>query len=406
MQRDTVFSVSEINEYVKMTLESTDALRNVWLCGEISNFKSNYSSGHLYFSLKDREASIRAVMFRGNASRLKFRPESGMKVLVNGRISVYAPSGDYQIIISDMQPDGVGALALAFEQLKKKLESEGLFDRPKHPIPSMPQKVGVITSASGAALHDIISVSGRRSPGTQIVIYPAYVQGDLAPRSLVGGIRFFNERCKVDVIIIGRGGGSAEDLWCFNDEELARAVAASEIPVISAVGHETDFTICDFAADLRAPTPSAAAELAFPDLSKYRSRAAELSARADRAIIKRTERIEEGLELTRARLALCSPEKILDEKELRLAHACEKLDKSVLDRYADANGRFALLASRLGGADPLRALMRGYAMVNGANGEVKSSVAEIETGEIVSVTLSDGVFCAQVLSREQKNVGG
>ena len=230
MQRESVFSVTQINEYIKMTLESNSVLRSVFLRGEISNLKSNYSSGHMYFSLKDESSSIRAVMFRGNASRLKFRAESGMTVIVHGKISAYPVSGDCQIIIDDMQPDGAGSLAIAFEQLKKRLGAEGLFDPDrKKPIPKFPKKVGVVTSASGAALHDIINVSGRRCPSTEIVIYPSYVQGELAPRSLCGGIAFFNNRCKVDVIIIGRGGGSAEDLWCFNDEMLARTIADSEM---------------------------------------------------------------------------------------------------------------------------------------------------------------------------------
>ena len=232
MQKDTAFSVTQINEYIKMTLESNPVLRDVWLRGEISNFKSNYSSGHMYFSLKDENSSIRAVMFRGYSSRLKFRPESGMRVMVHGKISTYAVSGDYQIIIDDMQPDGAGALAIAFEQLKARLSAEGLFDPArKKAIPPFARSVGVITSASGAALHDIINVSGRRCPSARIVIYPAYVQGELAPRSLAGGIKFFNDKHPVDVIIIGRGGGSAEDLWCFNDENLARVIAVSVWPM-------------------------------------------------------------------------------------------------------------------------------------------------------------------------------
>jgi len=235
MQDKAVFSVTQLNEYIKMTLESSSVLQSVYLRGEISNLKSNYSSGHMYFSLKDEKSSLRAVMFRFSAARLKFMPESGMKVIVHGKISSYTVSGDCQIIIDDMQPDGAGALAVAFEQLKKKLSGEGLFDpERKKPIPKLPRSVGVITSASGAALHDIINVSGRRCPSTEIIIYPSYVQGELAPRSLTGGILFFNQRHKVDVIIIGRGGGSAEDLWCFNDETLARTIAGSDIPVISA----------------------------------------------------------------------------------------------------------------------------------------------------------------------------
>ena len=401
MPEQSIFSVSQINEYIKMTLESSPVLKNVFLRGEVSNFKSNYSSGHLYFSLKDETSSIKAVMFRSNASRLKFRLESGMKVIVHGRISTYTVSGDCQIIIDDMQPDGAGALAIAFEQLKKRLMSEGLFDAErKKQIPKFPKKVGVITSASGAALHDIINVSGRRSPATEIIIYPSYVQGELAPKSLTGGILFFNRKCQVDVIIIGRGGGSAEDLWCFNDEVLARAIAESEIPVISAVGHETDFTICDFVADLRAPTPSAAAELAFPDTAEILSRVKVLGRKAEDSTVNRLNNLQNRLEIMRKSVELHSPSTYLASRENTLALLKGRLDSAQRTIFDDAQNRFRMLCTRLEGVNPLAVLSHGYSVVENREGSIVSSVADVETGELITVKLSDGEINATVTEKK------
>ena len=403
MKKDSIFSVSQINEYIKMTLESSPVLRDVFLRGEISNFKSNYASGHMYFTLKDESSSIRAVMFRGLAYRLKFKPESAMKVIVHGKISTYAVSGDYQIIVDDMQPDGVGALAVAFEQLKRKLDAEGLFDPArKKPIPPFARSVGVITSASGAALHDIINVSGRRCPSTRIVIYPAYVQGEMAPRSLVGGIKFFNERHPVDVIIIGRGGGSAEDLWGFNDEELARTIAASKIPVISAVGHETDFTICDFVADLRAPTPSAAAEIAFPNSEEIRSRIAYMKNKVDALLERKIYVLDGRLQTLKKNTELHSPVHVLDEKASRLVRLREKMDSIAKAAVDGADGDFHMLCARLEGVNPLAVLSHGYAMVQGGDGRVISTVADTSVGEVVDISLSDGKIRAQVTEITEK----
>ena len=397
MANESVFSVTQINEYIKMTLESSAVLKNVYLRGEISNFKSNYSSGHLYFSLKDESSSLRAVMFRSSASRLKFKLENGMKVVVHGKVSAYTVSGDCQIIIDDMQPDGAGALAIAFEQLKKRLEQEGLFaPERKKPIPKFPRSVGVVTSASGAALHDIINVSGRRSPATEIIIYPSYVQGELAPRSLTGGLRFFNNRHKVDVIIIGRGGGSQEDLWCFNDEGLARAISESEIPVISAVGHETDFTICDFVADLRAPTPSAAAELAFPDTVGMLARVRSLAAKADINVSNRIAYLQSKNELLRKSVELHSPIKRLSDRESMLRLLKNRLDtaqKGVIDSAAT---RFGVLCARLEGVNPLSVLAHGYSVVENEKGNIISSVKDVSLGETLTVRLSDGEMYATV----------
>ena len=396
MPNGNVFSVTQINEYIKMTLESNVVLGNVFLCGEISNFKSNYASGHLYFSLKDANSSIRAVMFRGNASRLKFRVESGMKVIVHGRISAYTVSGDYQIIIDDMQPDGAGALAIAFEQLKKKLSAEGLFDADrKKPIPKFARTVGVVTSASGAALHDILNVSGRRDPSAHIIVYPSYVQGELAPQSLAGGIRFFNNRQKVDVIIIGRGGGSAEDLWCFNDEMLARTIAESEIPVISAVGHETDFTICDFVADMRAPTPSAAAELAFFDAADLLMHIDGLTRRATTALESRVRELQSKMDRLSRDLQLISPEKVLDDKIGRVERAKERIELLSRTKIDAGQSALATLCARLEGVNPLAVLSRGYSVLENESGEIVSSLSEVDVDQNVTVRLSDGSINAR-----------
>ena len=402
MQKESSFSVTQINEYIKMTLESSPVLSDVYLRGEISNFKSNYSSGHLYFSLKDEASSIRAVMFRGYAARLRFRPEGGMKVIVHGKISTYTVSGDYQIIVDGMEPDGAGSLAIAFEQLKKKLFAEGLFDiERKKPLPAFPKSVGVITSASGAALHDILNVSGRRSPATNIVIYPAFVQGENAPRSLAGGIKFFNDKHPVDLIIIGRGGGSAEDLWCFNDENLARVIASSNIPVISAVGHETDFTISDFVADMRAPTPSAAAELAFPDTREAMVRVTALRRKADLWMSSQIGILESRVEALKKSAELHSPIRVLDDKSARLGLLSERLStlgRGAIDR---ADNRFKMLCARLEGVNPLAVLSHGYAMVEGEDGRIISSVGDVKAGDKVGIGLSDGRIFATVYGTEK-----
>ncbi len=403
MQDKAVFSVTQLNEYIKMTLESSPVLQSVYLRGEISNLKSNYSSGHMYFSLKDESSSLRAVMFRFSAARLKFMPESGMKVVVHGKISSYTVSGDCQIIIDDMQPDGAGALAVAFEQLKRKLSGEGLFDPArKKPIPKFPQSVGVITSASGAALHDIINVSGRRCPGTEIIIYPSYVQGELAPRSLTGGILFFNNRHKVDVIIIGRGGGSAEDLWCFNDETLARTIAESDVPVISAVGHETDFTICDFVADLRAPTPSAAAELAFPDTAELLNRVRTLKGNSDNAIARKINKLDSSLEVMKKSVELHSPMRRLGEKESALTVLKNRLDSAQRSKMERVEADFRMICTRLEAANPLSVLSHGYSVVEDAEGRLVSSVNDVNEGDAVTVKLYDGELSASVTEKRIK----
>ncbi len=392
----SAFSVTQINEYIKMLLESSDVISNVWVMGEISNFKSHYATGHLYFSLKDEGSIIKCVMFRGSAQKLRFVPEDGMKVLIHGKISSYAPRGEYQIYADDMQPDGIGALARAFEQLKIRLGAEGLFDQAhKKQIPQMPKRVGVITSASGAAIHDILNVSGRRCPSAEIVIYPAQVQGDTAARSLCGGIKYFNEKSPVDVIIIGRGGGSIEDLWAFNDEILARIIYDSEIPVISAVGHETDFTICDFVADLRAPTPSAAAEIAFPDMLGVLQRVKQLRGLCDVKISRKLSALKTQTTLFEKKIELKSPEHVLNQKMMHVARLSERLESLSQGVLTKSQNKLSVLIARLDASNPLALMSRGYAVVQ-KDGAVITRANKLTKGDSITVAFADGEVSATV----------
>ena len=399
----SIFSVSQINEYIRMTLEASAPLQNVFIRGEISNFKNQYSTGHLYFSLKDGDGMIKAVMFRGYASKLKFIPRDGDKVIIHGKVSVYVSRGEYQIYVDDMQPDGIGALALAFERLKEKLATEGLFD-PSHkkPIPTSPKRVGVITSASGAAIHDILNVSGRRSPNVEIVIYPAIVQGENAPRSLIGGIRYFNNQSPVDVIIIGRGGGSIEDLWGFNDEGLAREIFASMIPVVSAVGHEVDFTISDFVSDLRAPTPSAAAEIVFPNNLEMIRRIRGFRDRAEMTMQKRMNSISLRMSLYASELQKKSPVYKLRDKTMRVSALAERLEHTGARILDERRSRIKLCAARLVAQNPMAVLAKGYTLVESKDKGIVSSVNDLSAGEKIDLVFSDGVAHVTVDSASPK----
>lgn len=391
VQNRSVFSVSQVNEYVRMTLDASAVLSNIWLRGEISNFKNQYSTGHLYMSLKDGSSSIRAVMFKGYAQRLNFPVKDGDKVIVHGKISVYSARGEYQIYIDEMHPDGVGDLAYAFEKLKEKLRGEGLFDQShKKPLPADPKRVGIITSASGAAVHDMINVSGRRSPNVEIVIYPALVQGADAPRSLIGGVLYFNRESDVDVIIIGRGGGSVEDLWAFNNEDLARTIHASDIPVVSAVGHETDVTICDLVSDLRAPTPSAAAELVFPDEMSRRARCASLQSLMSSRMHRRLTECGGRISMLYARLDAASPARMLEEKSMRLISLVQRMENAEMRVFDSASNRLKLTEVRLCALNPLAVLSKGYALVQKDTGDVVSASSELQTGDRVKLLFADG----------------
>ncbi len=397
MQNTLVLSVSQLNRYIKMNFDADENLANIFISGEISNFTNHYRTGHLYFTLKDDSAAVRAVMFNSSAKRLKFMPEDGMKVIARGRVSVYEASGQYQLYVDDMQPDGVGALNLAYEQLKEKLQKEGLFSElHKKPLPPYPEKVGVITSPTGAAVRDIINVLGRRFPYAEIVFCPVLVQGDGAHLQLTDAVNMFNSERAADVIIIGRGGGSIEDLWEFNDEGLARAVYNSEIPVISAVGHETDFTICDFVADMRAPTPSAAAELAVPDANELQY---ALSALKNRMFLN----VSSGIADRRSRLeyltskgALKSPDEMLSNRSQRLDTAFSKVMSSYENRIGGKKVEFISAATALSKLDPMSVLMRGFAFVSDKNGKNVYSSQALAKGDKINVRFHDGSAVCEV----------
>ncbi len=395
MNRPDAFSVEQLNEYIKMLLEGNPNLSDLWVQGEISGAKL-YSSGHLYFSLKDTDSVISAVMFRGSMMRMEFEPENGMKVLVHGRVSAYPPRGQYQFIADRMIPDGAGALAVAFEQLKAKLGAEGLFDPArKKPLPTHPRRIGVVTSPSGAAVHDIIRVAKKRCPSTEILIFPSLVQGAEAPAYLRGGIQYFNAvkddpEQGVDLIIIGRGGGSAEDLWGFNDERLARTIAASAIPVVSAVGHEVDFTICDFVADLRAATPSAAAELSLPDKEDLNRQVQALATRLTGAQTTRLRRYRTRLDQLSASRVLTSPEGVYRLRRESVAGLEKRLNLSVSRHLTHKRQSMERVVASLGALNPLSVLGRGYALVQTEEGRVIPAAAGLKVGERVNLRFADG----------------
>lgn len=390
-------SISQLNEYIKRIIDGDSFLRDVYIKGEISNFKNHYSTGHYYMSLKDDTSVIRAVMFKGAASKLQFMPENGMLVIVRGRVSAFVRDGQYQIYIEDMQPDGVGSLYIAYEQLKRKLETEGLFDESKKkPLPKIPSKVGVITSATGAAVRDIINVTGRRFPFAEVIVYPALVQGEGAVDSLISGLHYFNRTKNADVIIIGRGGGSIEDLWAFNSELLARTVAASDIPVISAVGHETDFTICDFVADRRAPTPSAAAEIAVPDTEELKRKIMNIIKRESALLSQRIIAGKAMVDRYAKSRTLTDPKAQIDDRRMMLMSASERLSISFDSQVRDKRGLLAVNAGKLSALDPMAVLARGYGAVYDSEGGIVKGISDVRIGEKVSLRLADGTVGAEI----------
>ncbi|MBQ3490746.1 MAG: exodeoxyribonuclease VII large subunit [Clostridia bacterium] len=392
-----IISVSELNEYIKMLFEYDEILRNIYIKGEISNFTNHYKTGHFYFSLKDAGGAVRAVMFRSSASKLKFKPENGMRVVVGGRVSVFPRDGQYQIYVDVMEPDGVGALYMAYEQLKAKLEKEGLFSEArKKSLPAVPKRIGLITSPTGAAIRDMIHILGRRYPLAEIVLYPALVQGTDAPASLIRGVRYFNIQKNADVLIIGRGGGSLEDLWSFNDEALVRAVAASEIPIISAVGHETDFTLCDFAADLRAPTPSAAAELAVPDSAELIANLEQTEKRLSLAVARYIARAEEKLKRLSSSRVMTDPMNLLDDKRMALLMVERMLQSRVESVLTAKKMQFQKETAKLEALNPLSVVARGYSAVFDENNSLIKSILQIREGENISFMLTDGTVRAEV----------
>ena len=390
-------SVSELNTFIKMLLESAPTLNDVYVKGEISNFKNHISSGHFYFSLKDKDSQIKAVMFRSSASKMKFVPENGMMVVAHGRVASYVRDGQYQLYADSMEPDGVGALYVAFEQLKQRLAAQGVFapDK-KKPLPKIPKTIGVITSPTGAAVRDIINIATRRFPFAKIVVYPALVQGENAASSLISGIRYFNDTGSADVIIIGRGGGSIEDLWAFNDENLAKTVCASEIPVISAVGHETDFTICDFAADLRAPTPSAAAELAVPDTAELKHKINNIISRESAVLLQMLSAKRETLARYEKSRYLSSPGHMIDDRRMALILSSERLMTSAAHVNEIKKHALSALSGKLEALSPLAVLSRGYGVVSSEEGKVIKEIADVSVGDKITVKVRDGEIYAGV----------
>lgn len=385
-----VLTVTQVNTYIKALLDESAPLRNIYISGEISNFTHYYRTGHLYFTLKDESSQLKAVMFSSNASRLRFQAENGMKVICRGRISVYSKSGEYQLYVDDMQPDGVGALSLAFEQLKKKLSQEGLFDEVhKKPIPPFPSKIGVATSNIGAAVEDIKNITARRYPLAEIIICPTVVQGENAPADIVRSIKMLDGFDGIDVIILGRGGGSAEDLWAFNSEEVARAVFACETPIVSAVGHETDFTICDFVSDLRAPTPSAAAELVCPDINKLYSDLSVKKNALDFYIANRIETLEQDLCDITQNGAFADAESFFAAYQDNLKVLSESLNDAFSFTIDDKENKFLNASARLEALSPLSVLMRGYCVAS-KNGKAVKSKKDIKKDDELTLRFADG----------------
>lgn len=388
--RNTVLTVKQLNSYVKSLLEGDVRLSSFYIKGEISNFKNHYQSGHLYFSLKDSDAVIRAVMFRSSAAYLKFLPSDGLSVICRGRVSLYERDGSYQLYVEEMIPDGVGDLAVAFEQTKEKLAKLGYFDiTRKKAIPKLPRNIAVITSDTGAAVQDIINILSRRYPLCGIVMCPVHVQGDLAVPELVDALERVNRIADVDTIIIGRGGGSVEDLWAFNSEELAKAIFASEIPVISAVGHETDFTICDFVADLRAPTPSAAAELAVPDINELSQTVDIFHERLLFLGALKLKDCEKRFENLTKRSVLSDPEMFYGAYHDRVLRLYERLTANFNILLEQQRADFGKLTAKLNLLSPLNVLSRGYSIVTKDKRTV-STTDVLSVGDSIDIKFLDG----------------
>lgn len=389
-------TVSQLNELIKSLIDCEPLLNNVCVKGELSNYKI-YPSGHHYFTLKDAESSLRCVMFKGSAMKLRFRPESGMSVTAFGRISVFPRDGAYQLYCTGLSPEGTGDLQVAYEQLKAKLQSEGLFDSAhKKPLPQFPGKIAIITSSAGAAVHDMIRILGHRWPLTKVILLPVRVQGVEAPPEIVGAIRYANKYKVADLIITGRGGGSIEDLWAFNDERVARAIYESELPVISAVGHEPDVTISDYVADLRASTPSNAAELAVPDIAEITEQLRSLDIRKSQAVRKQLSRMRTRLNDIASRRVLTDPMAYVDNKRAELDFVREKLIAASEKTLSPKRRDFVRLAASLDAMSPLKVLGRGYSIATDCGGELIRSVRSVSAGDRIRVTVSDGAIKCSV----------
>ena len=400
-----IFGVAEVNQLVKLLLDGEPMLQDVYVRGELSNYKM-YPSGHHYFTLKDPEGALRCVMFRGQASRLRFRPENGMKAIAQGRITVFPRDGAYQLYCNSLTPEGAGDLAVAFEQLKAKLYAEGLFD-PAHkkPLPPYPERIAIVTSSAGAAVHDMIRILRRRYPLAKAVLLPVRVQGAEAPPEIAGAIRYANKWKVGDVIITGRGGGSIEDLWAFNDERVARAIYDSELPVISAVGHEPDVTISDFVADARASTPSNAAEIAVPDQEALKQWLSGAASRLERSETARLAALRQRLAALAERRVLRDRLAYVQDKRMELVHVQQRLGDLSGGLVARKRQRVSVLGAALDAMSPLKVLGRGYAMARDSSGGVLRTWRDTAAGEAVLVTLGEGGFTCTVEATYEKENG-
>lgn len=389
-------SVSEVTKYIAGLLKNDLALHNVTIRGQISNFKQ-YSSGHCYFDLKDKDSILKCVIWRSYAERLRFRPENDMQVLATGSVEVYERDGKYQFYVSRMVPDGVGELALAFEQLKERLSKEGLFDAEfKKNLPAYPKTIGIVTSPTGAVLRDIYTVSRRRMPSIRLALYPVMVQGAGSAEQIAHGIDFFNAKYPADVLIVGRGGGSMEDLWSFNEEVVVRAIFKSQIPVISAVGHETDFTLADFVADQRAATPSQAAELAVPDVSEVIQRINSARERLQMAAVKSIKDSRRSLEAIMDSFVFTQPLRMLESSSMRLESLQSGLNKIATQLVKEKKNQLLHDMEKLELINPLGVIRRGYGIVHDPKGTIVSDISNIKVDDMVSVKLNGGQFDAQV----------
>lgn len=396
-----VLSITQLNEYIRGKMDTDPLLTQVAVRGEISNYKL-YPSGHHYFTLKDEGSALRCVLFKGNAVRLRFRPENGMKIIAMGKVSVYPRDGAYQLYCTGLTMDGVGDLYAAFEQLKKKLEAQGLFD-PAHkkPIPKFPGTIGIITSSAGAAVHDMLRILRKRYPLSKVRLLPVRVQGVEAPGEIAAAIGYANHYRLADLLIVGRGGGSIEDLWAFNDERVAYAVYHSEIPVISAVGHEPDVTISDYVADLRAATPSNAAELAVPDQDALRQNLDAMSNAMVSSLSRQVKAARQHLKVLSASQALRSPTGYLEQRSQSVELLKNRLVAAQNQNITRARQRFIAQISKLEAMSPLKVLTRGYSMAQTQRGEVVRSINQVELGERIRIRLSDGTISATVMNKEE-----
>lgn len=401
MLEPTVLSVTAVNRYIKRLMEEDSVLTSILVRGEISNFKRHHS-GHCYFTLKDSTATIRAVMFKSRAQLLRFAPKDGQQIVAAGQISVFERDGQFQLYVEQLFPDGIGELNLAFEQLKERLGAEGLFDETrKQSLPLLPKRIGIVTSPTGAVLRDIYTVAKRRFPGVALVLYPVQVQGPEAPGQIAHAIAVFNNRQDVDVLIVGRGGGSLEELWAFNEETVVRAIAASHIPIVSAVGHQTDFTLADFAADRRAATPSQAAELVTPDVNEWQRHIINLQARLVKHF--RTELTANRLRLDKClqSKALQNPRFLLQDKQQLLDQYMQRLELSMRQLQTVKRQQLALQLAKLDMLSPLAVLSRGYSLVQNGEGNIIRHAAQVVPGQQLTVLLAKDALRVEVIEREE-----